>query len=106
MYSFVLLWWNYGVDTISANKTESPNPGYLRILDGVGMKLYSENAAVVKALTHPFLATLVTVSWVAMIMAGTEIPMTFEGMAVGVAGSWALKRSYKEYKKVQKPEGE
>jgi len=61
----------------------------------------SENAAVIKALTHPFLATLVVISWVAMIFAGTDIPVTFEGMAVGVAGSWALKRSYKEFKKVQ-----
>ena len=66
-------------------------------------KTKSENAAVVKALTHPFLAVLVVVAWVAMIMAGTEIPVTFEGMAVGVAGSWALKRTYKEYKKDTTP---
>ena len=59
----------------------------------------SENAAVVKALTHPFLAVMVVVAWVAMILAGTDIPLTYEGMAVGVSGSWAIKRTYKEYKR-------
>jgi len=65
------------------------------------MDKYMVQAEVIKALTHPFLSVMVIVGWMAMIFSGTEVPLTYEGIATGVAGSWAMKRTYKEYKEVQ-----
>jgi len=65
------------------------------------MDKYMMQAEVVKALTHPFLAFTVLIGWMAMIFSGTEVPVTYEGIASTVAGSWAIKRTYKEYKEVQ-----
>ena len=59
-----------------------------------------EKAEAVKSLTHPFLSITLVISWIAMIFAGIEAPLAFEGVVLASAGSWVAKRSYKTYKDV------
>lgn len=55
-----------------------------------------------KSLSHPGMAFLLVVAWIAFIGNGIEPPLEFVGLAVTAAGSWVVKRSYKTYKEVSK----
>lgn len=59
-----------------------------------------ERVEALKCLAHPGMAFLLVAAWIAFIGGGIVVPLEFEALAVTVAGTWALKRSYKTYKEV------
>lgn len=56
----------------------------------------------IKCLVNPAMAFLLVLGWILFIGSGVDVPITYEGLTLGAAGTWVGKRAYKTYQEVKK----